>query len=89
MIIKTDRAIISHREKITHKIANFWNKTSDGSRKIWGPHIHHGYYESNQAITAQDAQERLIEKLAEMLEKSWGAIQPTLDRQPTTTSFFW
>src|SRR5690348_16837034 len=69
MLIKTDQPIIQHREKITQKIADFWDQISDGWRMVWGPHIHHGYYEDNtQLISPQEAQEKLIEKLTDMIE---------------------
>lgn len=68
MPIKTDHPIILHRHKITHKIANFWDQLSEGWHLVWGPHIHHGYYEDSHAINPQDAQEKLINKLVDMLE---------------------
>lgn len=68
MKVKTDQSIIPHREKIAQKIANFWDQLSEGWRLVWGPHIHHGYYENNQSINPLEAQEKLIEKLAELLE---------------------
>lgn len=67
-MVKTNQPIILNREKITHKIAHFWDGISEGWRKIYGPHIHHGYYENNQTITTQDAQEKLIQKLTDLLE---------------------
>lgn len=68
MHIRTDHPIILHRNKITHKIANYWDQLSEGWRLVWGPHIHHGYYEDSEAIDPQDAQEILIKKLANLLE---------------------
>ncbi|ARG98716.1 methyltransferase domain-containing protein [Legionella micdadei] len=68
MHIRTDQPIILHRSKITQKIAKYWDQLSEGWRLVWGPHIHHGYYEDSQVITPEKAQEKLIEKLAEMLE---------------------
>jgi tocopherol O-methyltransferase len=69
--IKTDYPIFKNREKMNHTIANFWNKVSEGWLKIWGPHIHHGYYENTLESSPLEAQERLIDKLATELE-----IQP-------------
>lgn len=60
MPIRTDQPFILHREKITRKIANFWDQLSEGWRLVWGPHIHHGYYEDSQVITPNEAQEKLI-----------------------------
>jgi len=54
--------------KITRIIADFWDKTSDAWRAIWGPHIHHGYYEDNHLLTPLEAQENLIEKLVQHLK---------------------
>ncbi len=67
MLIKTAHSIIPDREKITNKRASFWDQTSDGWRTVWGPHIHHGYYE-DRLITPLQAQEKLIDKLAAMVE---------------------
>jgi len=69
--IRTDRPIALDRLKITREIADFWNKTSRAWQTIWGPHIHHGYFES-QGETPVEAQEKLIEKLLELLEISPG-----------------
>jgi len=65
--IKTNEPIVASRDKITNTIATFWNKTSDAWRAIWGPHLHHGYYETNKKLSPLEAQEILIEKLAGML----------------------
>jgi tocopherol O-methyltransferase len=67
--IRTDRPIALDRLKITREIADFWNKTSRAWQTIWGPHIHHGYFESH-GETPVEAQEKLIEKLLELLEIS-------------------
>jgi tocopherol O-methyltransferase len=66
--IRTDQPIMRNRAKIMRIIADFWDKTSEGWRVIWGPHIHHGYYENNTSLTPLQAQEILIDKLAEMIE---------------------
>ena len=68
MQIKTDHPVTNDRIKITNTIANFWDQISEGWKKIWGPHIHHGFYENNESITPLAAQEKLIEKLADMLQ---------------------
>lgn len=67
-MVKTDRAILQNRAKITEKIADFWNKTSEGWRAIWGPHLHHGYYENNYALSPIEAQENLLHKLTAKLD---------------------
>lgn len=67
MIIKTNQTLISNRENITNKIANFWNQISEGWQTVWGTHIHHGYYENGQEFTPQKAQENLIEKLVNLV----------------------
>src|SRR3990167_299466 len=67
MLIKTNQPLILHREKITHKIAKFWDQISEGWQTVWGTHIHHGYYEHNQTINPKKAQEKLIEKLVTMM----------------------
>jgi tocopherol O-methyltransferase len=66
--MKTDIPLFSDRKKMTRKIADFWNKTTEGWRTVWGPHIHHGYYENNIVLTPLKAQEKLIEKLIELLD---------------------
>lgn len=68
MKIMTTQPLMSDRSQVTRQIANFWDKITEGWRAIWGPHIHHGYYESNASLTPLEAQEKLIEKLTEMLE---------------------
>lgn len=69
MNIQTSEPVLLNREKITRKIAKFWNKTSEGWLAVWGPHIHHGYYDhmDHDTVTPLAAQERLMQKLAEML----------------------
>ena len=49
MKIKTNVPIINNREKITRKIGQFRDKISEAWQIVWGPHIHHGYYENNQS----------------------------------------
>lgn len=66
--IRTNQPIMHNRSKIMRVIANFWDNTTEGWRVIWGPHIHHGYYENDHPVTPQQAQEVLIDKLAEMTE---------------------
>jgi len=68
-IIRTDIPVMKDRSKITREIATFWNKTSEGFQTVWGPHIHHGYFEDHKE-TPVEAQEKLIEKLVELLEIS-------------------
>jgi tocopherol O-methyltransferase len=65
--IKTNHPIINDRTQITKNIADFWNKISAGWQTIWGPHIHHGYYDHDSLITPLEAQEKLIEKLTDLI----------------------
>jgi tocopherol O-methyltransferase len=66
--IRTDHVLTDNREKMTRKIASFWNKISEGWRLIWGPHIRHGYYENDAPLTPLEAQEILMQKLAGKLK---------------------
>lgn len=68
LIIQTNQPVMQNRDKTMQVIKNFWNKISEGWRTIWGPHIHHGYYENDKNITPLQAQEILIEKLIELIE---------------------
>jgi len=67
--IRTDSPVGPDRSKITHDIANFWDKTSLAVRAIWGPHIHHGYFKTGHE-TPIEAQEKLMEKLAALIKIS-------------------
>ena len=67
--IETSIPVIENRLKLTHEIARFWDKTSEAVRTIWGPHIHHGYFETNRE-TPLEAQEKLIEKLTALIKIS-------------------
>jgi len=67
--IKTDYPVTQDRSTMTRRIGDFWNKTSKGWQTIWGPHIHHGYFETNHE-TPVEAQENLIKKLVAMLQIS-------------------
>lgn len=67
MIIQTNQPLMQSQIKITSAIAKFWDQISEGWRTIWGPHIHHGFYENNEQLTPLAAQEKLIEKLAALL----------------------
>lgn len=65
--VATDRPFINDQKKITQEIAAFWNKTTKAFQTIWGPHIHHGYFETNTESPVE-AQEKLIEKLLDLLK---------------------
>lgn len=67
MFIKTDSPLAHNRASITKKIASFWDRTSEGWKMVWGPHIHHGFYENNESITPLQAQEKLIHKLENLI----------------------
>lgn len=66
MQIRTDQPLFNDRSAINAIIAKFWDGISESWREIWGPHIHHGYYENNQSPTPLQAQEKLIQKLTEL-----------------------
>ncbi len=68
MKIKTDFPIIDSREKISHRVSKFWDQISESWKMIWGTHIHHGFYEEKELPTPLEAQEKLIDKLAELLK---------------------
>ncbi|OGO93571.1 MAG: hypothetical protein A3F10_05985 [Coxiella sp. RIFCSPHIGHO2_12_FULL_42_15] len=65
--IATDQPISWDQDKITRVISDFWNTVSEGWASIWGPHIHHGYYDES-LLTPLEAQEKLITKLVELLQ---------------------
>jgi tocopherol O-methyltransferase len=65
--MRTDQSIFDNRDVITADIANFWNRTTKAWHKIWGPHIHHGFYEEGKALTPLMAQENLLLKITELL----------------------
>jgi len=67
--ITTDHPVTQDRSTMTRHIADFWDKTSEGWQTIWGPHIHHGYFEADHE-TPVEAQENLIKKLLALLEIS-------------------
>lgn len=67
--IKTSSPIFKDRQSTMHLVADFWDKMSEGWHDIWGPHIHHGYFESNTE-TPLEAQELLIINLAKLLQLS-------------------
>lgn len=67
MKIKTASSLKINRSEITSTITKFWDQTSLGWQTIWGPHIHHGYYENDDDLTPVAAQEKLIKKLIELI----------------------
>ena len=66
--IRTDEPIMDDRMKLMASITDFWDKTSLAWRTIWGPHLHHGYYEDKLSFTPVQAQENMIEKILHILE---------------------
>lgn len=66
--IKTDESIYNHDDKVLRRIASFWDQISEGWLQVWGPHIHHGYYEGSQGNGSLEAQEKLLEKLTALIE---------------------
>lgn len=67
MKIKTCQPLMKNHIEITQLISTFWDKISLAWRDIWGPHIHHGFYEDDHAISPIEAQELLIEKITNLL----------------------
>ncbi len=63
-IIRTSVPVTGNGKAITRKIARFWDRISPAWKEVWGPHIHHGYYD-REDLSPVEAQERLIEKLVE------------------------
>lgn len=68
MTIKTNQPLINERDALTARVAAFWNQVTEGWREIWGQHIHHGYYEGEAISNDQEAQERLMQKLVDLLD---------------------
>lgn len=68
MKINTDEPFIKNPPQITQKIASFWDKISSAWNKIWGIHIHHGFYEADVTQTPEEAQTLLIKNLADQLQ---------------------
>lgn len=67
MKIRTDTVLIPDAIKTSRTVAKFWDQLSEGWRTIWGPHIHHGYYEDSDNLSPLAAQEKLIKKLTDLL----------------------
>ena len=65
-MIKTSLPVMDDRSEITRDIAKLWNKISVGFCHVWGPHIHHGYFETCEE-TPISAQETLINKLVGLI----------------------
>ena len=67
--VKTNEPILTDQESILKDIAVFWDNTSNAWNAIWGPHIHHGFYDSkSSALSPKKAQELLIEKLCSLIK---------------------
>ncbi len=66
--VKTSIPLVTDRIKITRRISKFWDTISRGMEMAWGPHIHHGYYDGDEILTPVEAQEKLIDRLADMLK---------------------
>lgn len=71
MEIITSIPILKNPVRILKDIAKFWDHVSPGWKEIWGPHIHHGFYENtenNGICPPLVAQEKLLEKLCQLLK---------------------
>lgn len=64
--IKTSIPLRNDPNKILQKITKFWDRTTPAWQAIWGPHIHHGFFEAHES--PELAQEKLIDKIAQLLE---------------------
>jgi tocopherol O-methyltransferase len=64
MKIETDKPLL--QSEVLAKISHFWDTTSTVWQTIWGPHIHHGYYDPNN-ISSSLPPEILLEKLMEII----------------------
>jgi tocopherol O-methyltransferase len=64
--VSTCICLFPDRQRLTRKVARFWNQISPLWEDLWGPHIHHGYYEDGAAFSAVEAQERLLDRLVEL-----------------------
>lgn len=66
--VRTDISLLEQGTTLNSTIGEFWDKVSPLWDEIWGPHIHHGYYDGDNSLSPIVAQERLIEKLLERLK---------------------
>jgi tocopherol O-methyltransferase len=55
-----------------HVIRNHYDVSTLFYRLLWGPHIHHGYWENNES--SQVAQVQLTKKLADLAEIREGCV---------------
>jgi tocopherol O-methyltransferase len=74
MRIDTSTAIMKDPVQVIHKISGFWDKISLGWKAIWGPHIHHGFYEDEKSTSSLVPEEKLIQKLASFLDLKPGQM---------------
>lgn len=65
MKVSTARCLTANPSAASRTVARFWDKISTAWSEVWGPHIHHGYYENSENLPPLAAQERLLEKLIE------------------------
>lgn len=68
MRIRTDQPFVQVGMQNSKALADFWDKTSDAWKTIWGIHTHHGYYDDQIGLTPIKAQQNLIEKIVEILK---------------------
>lgn len=66
-MVKTYLPLLLDNHLMMAKIAKFWDTISEAWQRVWGIHIHHGFYEDNQTLSPLAAQEQLILKLTEFL----------------------
>ncbi len=72
MGVSTCICLFPDRQRLTRKVARFWNQISPLWEDLWGLHIHHGYYEDGVMLSAVEAQERLLDRLVELAKLTTG-----------------
>lgn len=72
MDITTHQPLLRNSTEMIKKITRFWDQTSESWYKIWGPHIHHGYYDETGFPSFQQAQEQLLKNLSGLLSINTG-----------------
>jgi tocopherol O-methyltransferase len=64
--VSTSTCLFSSPGEVNRRISRFWDRVSPLWHDLWGPHIHHGYYEGQEVLSPVEAQERLVEKLVDL-----------------------
>ncbi len=72
MSLRTSDCLFTDSHKLTRRVSRFWDRVSPLWHDLWGPHIHHGYYEGQEVLSPVEAQERLVEKLVDLADLTIG-----------------